>query len=69
MRNQWQKQTYFNFDFRLFDRQQYQAFKDAGRNVDNMPLVQVQDVMKYMPQLTYMVQNQEQTPAKRSRIS
>lgn len=52
-----------------FRRQQYQAFKESGRNVDGIPLVLVQEVMKYMPQLTYMMQNQEQAPAKRSRIS
>lgn len=50
-------------------RQQYQTLKEAGKNVDNMPLVQVRDVIQYMPQLTYMVQHQEQPSTKRARIS
>lgn len=52
---------------------QYQALLEAGRaNVDKMPLVQVVDVMQYMPQLQYMVRGQigQETPAnKRARIS
>ncbi|XP_050091233.1 protein lingerer [Anopheles aquasalis] len=51
---------------------QYQALLEAGRtNVDKMPMVQVTDVMTYMPQLQYMVRSQIQdTPAsKRARIS
>lgn len=52
---------------------QYQALLEAGRsNVDKMPLVQVVDVMQFMPQLQYMVRGQigQDTPAnKRARIS
>lgn len=52
---------------------QYQALLEAGRaNVDKMPLVQVVDVMQFMPQLQYMVRGQigQETPAnKRARIS
>ncbi|XP_035792431.1 uncharacterized transmembrane protein DDB_G0289901-like [Anopheles albimanus] len=51
---------------------QYQALLEAGRtNVDKMPMVQVTDVMTYMPQLQYMVRSQIQdTPtSKRARIS
>ncbi|XP_055592174.1 uncharacterized protein LOC129743949 [Uranotaenia lowii] len=52
---------------------QYQALMEAGRsNVDKMPLVQVVDVMQFMPQLQYMVRGQigQETPAnKRARIS
>ncbi|XP_053685310.1 uncharacterized protein LOC128734927 isoform X3 [Sabethes cyaneus] len=52
---------------------QYQALLEAGRsNVDKMALVQVVDVMQFMPQLQYMVRGQigQETPAnKRARIS
>ncbi|XP_058458564.1 uncharacterized protein LOC131435077 [Malaya genurostris] len=52
---------------------QYQALMEAGRsNVDKMPLVQVVDVMQFMPQLQYMVRGQigQEAPAnKRARIS
>ncbi|XP_037816631.1 serine-rich adhesin for platelets isoform X1 [Lucilia sericata] len=36
---------------------------------ENIPLVQVRDILKYMTQLTFMIRNQEQPPNKRSRIS
>lgn len=41
---------------------------DRSHN-ENIPLVQVRDVIKYMTQLTFMIRNQEQPPSKRSRIS
>ncbi|XP_041781750.1 uncharacterized protein LOC121598659 isoform X4 [Anopheles merus] len=53
---------------------QYQALQEAGRtNVDKMPMIQVTDVMTYMPQLQYMIRssnlNQESQANKRARIS
>ncbi|XP_049290943.1 uncharacterized protein LOC125767949 isoform X2 [Anopheles funestus] len=53
---------------------QYQALQEAGRtNVDKMPMIQVTDVMTYMPQLQYMIRssnmNQETQANKRARIS
>lgn len=41
---------------------------DRSHN-ENIPLVQVRDVMKYMKQLLFMTRNQEQPPSKRTRIS
>uniref|UniRef100_A0A1I8PRA9 Uncharacterized protein n=2 Tax=Stomoxys calcitrans TaxID=35570 RepID=A0A1I8PRA9_STOCA len=40
-----------------------------GQHNENIPLVQVRDILKYMTQLTFMIRNQEQPPNKRSRIS
>ncbi|XP_035901273.1 uncharacterized protein LOC118507224 isoform X2 [Anopheles stephensi] len=53
---------------------QYQVLQEAGRtNVDKMPMIQVTDVMTYMPQLQYMIRssnlNQETQANKRARIS
>ncbi|XP_050081368.1 uncharacterized protein LOC126568783 isoform X2 [Anopheles maculipalpis] len=53
---------------------QYQALQEAGRtNVDKMPMIQVTDVMTFMPQLQYMIRssnlNQETPANKRARIS
>uniref|UniRef100_A0A182KCG2 Uncharacterized protein n=1 Tax=Anopheles christyi TaxID=43041 RepID=A0A182KCG2_9DIPT len=53
---------------------QYQALQEAGRtNVDKMPMIQVTDVMTFMPQLQYMIRssnlNQESQANKRARIS
>uniref|UniRef100_A0A182PJC7 Uncharacterized protein n=1 Tax=Anopheles epiroticus TaxID=199890 RepID=A0A182PJC7_9DIPT len=53
---------------------QYQALQEAGRtNVDKMPMIQVADVMTFMPQLQYMIRssniNQESQANKRARIS
>uniref|UniRef100_A0A182NC74 Uncharacterized protein n=1 Tax=Anopheles dirus TaxID=7168 RepID=A0A182NC74_9DIPT len=53
---------------------QYQALLEAGRtNVDKMPMIQVTDVMTFMPQLQYMIRSSnltQETPAnKRARIS
>lgn len=59
----------FSFCCFCFNRLQYQTLRDAGKNVDNIPLVDVRDIMTYMPQLLYMVQNQEQPTSKRARIS
>lgn len=54
------------------NRQQVQTFRESGNHsAENMPLVQVRDVMQYMPQLSYMVraQHQDQPSNKRPRIS
>ncbi|XP_053680327.1 uncharacterized protein LOC128731245 [Anopheles nili] len=53
---------------------QYQVLMEAGRtNVDKMPMVQVSDVVTFMPQLQYMIRssnlNQETQANKRARIS
>lgn len=61
------------FYFYIFFRQQIQTLRENNINInyDNMPLVQVRDVMQYMPQLTYMVraQQQDQPTNKRQRMS
>lgn len=36
---------------------------------ENMPLVQVRDIIKYMTQLTFMTRQSEQPPSKRTRTS
>uniref|UniRef100_A0A182QKS0 Uncharacterized protein n=1 Tax=Anopheles farauti TaxID=69004 RepID=A0A182QKS0_9DIPT len=63
-------------DIKLFigNSLQYQALLEAGRtNVDKMPMIEVTDVMTYMPQLQYMIRssnlNQETQANKRARIS
>lgn len=57
--------------FSIF-RQQIQTLRESGNNNgENMPLVQVRDLITFMPQLKYMVraQHQEQPANKRQRIS
>ncbi|XP_067635959.1 uncharacterized protein [Eurosta solidaginis] len=52
------------------NRRQMQVLMENDRSHnDNIPLVQVRDVMKYMKQLLFMTRNQEQPPSKRTRIS
>lgn len=53
-----------------FFRLQYQALQESGKtNVDGVPLVQVRDILKCLPQLNYMVRSQEPSANKRARIS
>ncbi|XP_017461970.1 PREDICTED: serine-rich adhesin for platelets [Rhagoletis zephyria] len=52
------------------NRRQLQVLMENDRSHnENIPLVQVRDVMKYMKQLLFMTRNQEQPPSKRTRIS
>lgn len=51
---------------------QCQTLRENGNHHldSNVPLVQVRDVMQYMPQLSYMVRaHSDQPSAKRPRIS
>lgn len=49
---------------------QYQALQESGKaNIDGVPLVQVRDILKCLPQLNYMVRSQEPPANKRARIS
>lgn len=53
-------------------RLQIRTLRESGNaNAENMPLVQVRDIIQYMPQLSYMVRAQHQTEPsnKRPRIS
>jgi len=51
-------------------RRQVQILMEYDRNYnENMPLVQVRDIIKYMTQLTFMTRQPEQPPAKRTRTS
>lgn len=53
-----------------FYRRQVQILMEYDRNYnENMPLVQVRDIIKYMTQLTFMTRQSEQPPAKRTRTS
>ncbi|XP_020803744.1 uncharacterized protein LOC110180420 isoform X2 [Drosophila serrata] len=52
------------------NRRQVQILMEFDRNYnENMPLVQVRDIIKYMTQLTFMTRQSEQPPAKRTRTS
>nr|NP_001259298.1 uncharacterized protein Dmel_CG43736, isoform I [Drosophila melanogaster]NP_001284972.1 uncharacterized protein Dmel_CG43736, isoform L [Drosophila melanogaster]AGB95143.1 uncharacterized protein Dmel_CG43736, isoform I [Drosophila melanogaster]AHN59443.1 uncharacterized protein Dmel_CG43736, isoform L [Drosophila melanogaster] len=52
------------------NRRQVQILMEYDRNYnENMPLVQVRDIIKYMTQLTFMTRQSEQPPAKRTRTS
>ncbi|XP_068160007.1 uncharacterized protein [Drosophila tropicalis] len=52
------------------NRRQVQILMDYDRSYnENMPLVQVRDIIKYMTQLTFMTRHPEQPPAKRTRTS
>ncbi|XP_055856248.1 uncharacterized protein LOC129919406 isoform X1 [Episyrphus balteatus] len=52
------------------NRRQIQVLLESGRSQsENIPLVKVRDVKKYMPQLTFMIRNQEQPHSKRPRVS
>ncbi|XP_055372636.1 hybrid signal transduction histidine kinase L [Condylostylus longicornis] len=52
------------------NRRQIQTLIENGKpHSENIPLILVRDVIKYMPQLRYMMRSQEQPPQKRSRIS
>uniref|UniRef100_A0A336LJP4 CSON007367 protein n=1 Tax=Culicoides sonorensis TaxID=179676 RepID=A0A336LJP4_CULSO len=52
------------------NRLQYQALQESGKtNVDGIPLVQVRDVLKCLPQLSYMVRTPDAPANKRARIS
>uniref|UniRef100_A0A1A9WT00 Uncharacterized protein n=1 Tax=Glossina brevipalpis TaxID=37001 RepID=A0A1A9WT00_9MUSC len=52
------------------NRRQIQVLMEHDRSHnENIPLVQVRDVIKYMTQLTFMIRNNTQPPNKRSRIS
>ncbi|KQS30510.1 uncharacterized protein Dere_GG19619, isoform D [Drosophila erecta] len=52
------------------NRRQVQILMEYDRNYnENMPLVQVRDIIKYMTQLTFMTRQTEQPPAKRTRTS
>uniref|UniRef100_W8B724 Uncharacterized protein n=1 Tax=Ceratitis capitata TaxID=7213 RepID=W8B724_CERCA len=52
------------------NRRQLQVLMENDRtHNENIPLVQVRDVMKYMKQLLFMTRNQDQPHSKRSRIS
>ncbi|XP_037918540.1 uncharacterized protein LOC119656214 isoform X2 [Hermetia illucens] len=56
------------------NRRQTLALIESGKNHnESIPLIQVRDVIKYMPQLRYMMRSspmgQEQPPNKRTRIS
>ncbi|KAL9880215.1 LOW QUALITY PROTEIN: uncharacterized protein ACN2A1_011796 [Glossina fuscipes fuscipes] len=52
------------------NRRQVQVLMEHDRSQnENIPLVQVRDVIKYMTQLTFMIRNNTQPPNKRSRIS
>lgn len=49
---------------------QYQALHENGVNgVDGVPLVLVRDIIAHMPQLNYMVRNQDLHNNKRARTS
>ncbi|XP_039959659.1 uncharacterized protein LOC126760048 [Bactrocera neohumeralis] len=52
------------------NRRQLQVLMENDRSHnENIPLVQVRDVMKYMKQLLFMTRNQDQPHSKRTRIS
>nr|XP_044252123.1 uncharacterized protein LOC108068116 isoform X2 [Drosophila takahashii] len=52
------------------NRRQVQILMEYDRSYnENMPLVQVRDIIKYMTQLTFMTRQPEQPPAKRTRTS
>ncbi|XP_018782825.1 PREDICTED: uncharacterized protein LOC108965092 [Bactrocera latifrons] len=52
------------------NRRQLQVLIENDRSHnENIPLVQVRDVMKYMKQLLFMTRNQDQPHSKRTRIS
>lgn len=52
------------------NRRQLQVLLENDRSHnENIPLVQVRDVMKYMKQLLFMTRNQDQPHSKRTRIS
>ncbi|EDW30784.1 GL13403 [Drosophila persimilis] len=52
------------------NRRQVQILMEYDRTyTEDMPLVQVRDIIKYMTQLTFMTRQSEQPPAKRTRTS
>ncbi|KAL7744455.1 hypothetical protein ACLKA6_001834 [Drosophila palustris] len=52
------------------NRRQVQILMEYDRSYnENMPLVQVRDIIKYMTQLTFMTRQSEQPPSKRTRTS
>ncbi|XP_030244537.1 homeobox protein 5 isoform X6 [Drosophila navojoa] len=52
------------------NRRQVQILMEHDRSYnENMPLVQVRDIIKYMTQLTFMTRQSEQPPSKRTRTS
>ncbi|XP_063702055.1 uncharacterized protein LOC134832077 isoform X2 [Culicoides brevitarsis] len=59
-------------DIQLYkgNRLQYQALQESGKsNIDGVPLVQVRDILKCLPQLNYMIRSHEPLANKRARIS
>lgn len=52
---------------------QYKAYLEVGKQIaENVPLVQVRDIIQHIPQLNYMVRGHIQeasTATKRARIS